>query len=201
MTQPRPFADRIAATCADVAANFTALRDHADTVSAMAEAVIAALRTGHTVFFCGNGGSAADSQHLAAELLGRYRLNRAPLPAIALTVDTSALTAIGNDFGFDDIFERQLRGLARRGDVLVALSTSGNSPNVMNAVRAAREMGVTVLGLTGGSGGELREAADIALVVPAQRTDRIQEMHIACGHLICEVVEEAMVGGESLHRG
>lgn len=112
MTQPRPFADRIAATCADVAANFTALRDHADTVSAMAEAVIAALRTGHTVFFCGNGGSAADSQHLAAELLGRYRLNRAPLPAIALTVDTSALTAIGNDFGFDDIFERQLRGLA-----------------------------------------------------------------------------------------
>jgi D-sedoheptulose 7-phosphate isomerase len=201
MTQPTPFADRAAATFSDIAANFIALRDHAGTVGAMAEAVIAALTAGNTIYFCGNGGSAADSQHLAAELLGRYRLDRAPLPAVALTVDTSALTAIGNDFGFDEVFERQLRGLARRGDVLVALTTSGNSPNVMKAVHAARAMGVTVLGLTGGSGGALKEASDIALVVPAQRTDRIQEMHIACGHMICEMVEEAMVDGNAARQG
>lgn len=192
MTSPDDTAARAAATFESIAAHFTALRDHAGTVAAMADAVTAALKAGRTVFFCGNGGSAADSQHLAAELLGRYRLDRAPLPAVALTVDTSALTAIGNDFGFDDIFARQLRGLARRGDVLVALSTSGNSPNVMRAVEAAQAIGVTVLGFTGGGGGRLAAEADIALTVPASRTDRIQEMHIACGHLICEVVEEAL---------
>lgn len=194
-TGSSPFARRAAETFAAIADNFRALDAHAGTVAAMAEAVTAALRAGNTIFFCGNGGSAADSQHLAAELLGRYRLDRAPLPAVALTVDTSALTAIGNDFGFDDIFARQLRGLGKRGDVLVALTTSGNSPNVMKAVAAAREMGVTVLGFTGGSGGALKDASDIALVVPASRTDRIQEMHIACGHLICELVEETLAAG------
>ncbi len=194
-TGSSPFARRATETFAAIAENFRALDAHAGTVAAMAEAVTAALRAGNTVFFCGNGGSAADSQHLAAELLGRYRLDRAPLPAVALTVDTSALTAIGNDFGFDDIFARQLRGLGKRGDVLVALTTSGNSPNVMKAVAAAREMGVTVLGFTGGGGGALKDASDIALVVPASRTDRIQEMHIACGHLICELVEETLAAG------
>lgn len=195
MTADRsPHARRAAETFAAIADNFRALDACAETVGAMAEAVVAALKAGNTVFFCGNGGSAADCQHLAAELLGRYRLDRAPLPAVALTVDTSALTAIGNDFGFDDVFARQLRGLAKTGDVLFALSTSGNSPNVMKAVEAAREKGVTVLGFTGGAGGRLKDESDIALVVPATRTDRIQEMHIACGHLICEVVEEAMAG-------
>lgn len=195
MTSPSDSAARVAATCESIAAHFTALRDHAGTVAAMAETVTAALKAGGTVFFCGNGGSAADSQHLAAELLGRYRLDRAPLAAVALTVDTSALTAIGNDFGFDDVFARQLGGLGRRGDVLVALTTSGNSPNVLRAVAQAKDMGVTVLGFTAGTGGALAAAADICLTVPAGRTDRAQEMHIACGHMICEMVEEAMAGG------
>ncbi|WP_114395709.1 D-sedoheptulose-7-phosphate isomerase [Oleisolibacter albus] len=175
----------------DSAANFTALAGMAPQVAAAAERMIASIRAGGKVMFCGNGGSAADAQHLATELLGRYLRNRPALPALALTTDSSALTAIGNDFGFVDVFARQLRGLGRSGDLLVAITTSGNSPNVLEAVKAAREMGIGVIGLTGQGGGALRDACDLCLCVPSAHTPRIQEMHIAVGHLLCELVENA----------
>jgi len=184
--------DRIRRAFMDGAANFTALAARADQVAAAADLLVQALRRGNTVLFCGNGGSAADSQHLAAELSGRYLRDRAPLAAIALTVDSSALTAIGNDYGFDQVFARQLRGLGRPGDVLVAISTSGNSPNVLAAIATAREMGITVVGLTGQTGGSMAGLCDRCLCVPSTLTPRIQEMHIAVGHLLCELVEDAL---------
>jgi D-sedoheptulose 7-phosphate isomerase len=150
------------------------------------------LRGGGKVLFCGNGGSAADAQHLAAELMGRFLRDRAPLAAVALTVDTSALTAIGNDYAFDEVFARQLRGLGRPGDALVAISTSGNSANVLKALAVAREAGIVTVGLTGASGGRMAGLCDLCIRVPATRTDRIQEMHIAVGHLICGLVEDAL---------
>ena len=143
--------------------------------------------------FCGNGGSAADSQHLAAELVGRFAREREPLAAISLTVDSSAITAIGNDYGYDHVFERQLRGIGRAGDALVAISTSGQSANVVSAARAARQMGVAVVALTGRSGGALATLADVAISVPATRADSVQELHIAVGHMICDLVEERMM--------
>ena len=154
--------------------------------------IIEALRSGNTIMFCGNGGSAADAQHLAAELIGRYKLDRAPLPALALTVDTSALTAIANDYSFDDIFARQVRGIGRANDVLIAISTSGTSPNVLRAIEAAREKGITTIGLTGQSGGRMRQLCDICVSVPSDQTNHIQEMHIAIGHMICGVVEQRL---------
>jgi phosphoheptose isomerase len=150
------------------------------------------LRDGHKVLVVGNGGSAADAQHLAAELLGRFGRERSPFPAIALTTDTSVLTAIGNDYGFDTVFARQVQALAQPGDVLIALSTSGRSPNVINAVRAARSAGAATVALTGGGGGELAPSADIGIVVPSAQTARIQEIHIAVVHILCELVESSM---------
>jgi D-sedoheptulose 7-phosphate isomerase len=144
--------------------------------------------------FCGNGGSAADAQHLAAELIGRYKLDRAPLPALALTVDTSALTAIANDYSFDEIFARQVRGIGRANDVLIAISTSGTSSNVLRAIEAAREKGITTIGLTGQSGGRMRQLCDICVSVPSDQTNHIQEMHIAIGHMICGAVEQRLFG-------
>ncbi|MFM2044233.1 MAG: phosphoheptose isomerase [Pseudomonadota bacterium] len=173
------------------AENFTRLADQADRIADAADRITAALKAGAKVMFCGNGGSAADAQHLAAELLGRYLLNRPALAAVALTTDSSALTAIGNDFGFDQVFSRQVAGLGRAGDVLVALSTSGNSPNVLAAVETARDLGITTIGLTGTRGGALAERCDLCLCVPSDHTPRIQEMHIAVGHLLCELVEVA----------
>jgi D-sedoheptulose 7-phosphate isomerase len=151
-----------------------------------AEAVIAALESGGTVYFCGNGGSAADAQHLAAELAGRYLLDRPALPAVALSTNTSAVTAIGNDFGFEQVFSRQLEGLGTPGDVLVAISTSGNSANVLRAVESAR------VGMTGAGGGRLARRCDVALRTPSDSTPRIQEGHIALGHALCELVERAL---------
>lgn len=184
--------DRIAAALHESADNFRKLADQAPLIAAVADRVTAAILGGGKVMLCGNGGSAADSQHIAAELLGRFVLDRRPLPAIALTVDTSALTAIGNDFGFDEVFSRQVLGLGRPGDVLLALSTSGNSRNVLAAVEAARGIGVYVVGLTGAGGGRMAGLCDVCIRVPSTVTARIQEMHIAVGHLVCELAEEAL---------
>jgi D-sedoheptulose 7-phosphate isomerase len=151
-----------------------------------------ALSSGAKLLFCGNGGSAADAQHAAAELTGRFRRERRALAAIALTADSSALTAIGNDYGFDAIFSRQVEALGRRGDVLVAISTSGNSANVLNAVEKAAEIGVQTVGLTGMDGGKLAKLADVAIVVPALETERIQEVHIFLLHCLCAAIEEKM---------
>ena len=145
------------------------------------------------IMFCGNGGSAADAQHLAAEFMGRFLVDRKPLPALSLTVDTSAITAIGNDYGFDKVFSRQLRGIGQSGDILVAISTSGNSVNVIDAIQSAREKDITTIGLTGNGGGQLADLCDVSIVVQAVQTNHIQEMHIVIGHLLCAIVEKQMV--------
>jgi phosphoheptose isomerase len=161
-----------------------------------AEAISESLSAGGKVLVFGNGGSAADAQHIAAEFVGRFERERSALPAVALTTDTSALTSIGNDYGFEEVFARQLRALGRAGDVAIGISTSGRSSNVLNAVRAAAELGVKTIALTGGSGGQLADACDIAVVVPASNTARIQELRIAIGHIICELVENEPTIGE-----
>ncbi|PZQ80084.1 MAG: phosphoheptose isomerase [Ancylobacter novellus] len=161
-------------------------------VEQTADAWMGALRNGGKVIFCGNGGSAADAQHLAAELMGRFLLDRDPLPALSLTVDTSALTAIGNDYGYEQVFARQLRGIGRRGDVLVGLSTSGNSANVVKAFEAARELGIITVGLTGEGGGKMAALSDILVAVPHKQANHIQEAHITLGHLICALVETTL---------
>jgi D-sedoheptulose 7-phosphate isomerase len=147
------------------------------------------LSRGGKLLFCGNGGSAGDSQHLASEFVGRFVAERRPLPAIALSTDSSALTAIGNDYGFDQVFERPLRALGARGDVLVGISTSGRSPNVWRAMQAARELGLRTVGLLGRDGGTIAGLCEVALVVPDQVTARIQEAHIFLGHVLCAEVE------------
>lgn len=167
--------------------------ESAATVAALAEALITTLRAGGKVLFCGNGGSAAQAQHFAAELTGRYLRERRALPGISLTTDTSALTAIGNDYRFDEVFRRQLEALACRGDALVALSTSGNSPDVILAAQAARSKGVVVLAFTGQNGGELVKHADLSLRVPSFDTPVVQEMHLAVGHVLCDLIERALV--------
>ena len=148
-----------------------------------------ALEKGRKILICGNGGSAADSQHMAAECVGRFVKERQSLPALALTVDTSLLTAVGNDYGFDCVFSRQVEGLGQEGDVLIAISTSGNSANVVKAVKTAKEKGIYVITLTGENGGILAKESDLCLAVPSQVTARIQEMHIMIIHMICEVAE------------
>lgn len=192
MLAPKTHNETILAHFRTAQDNFRKLEQQADLVAAAADAMIAALRNGNKVLFCGNGGSAADSQHLAAELMGRYLRDRKPLPALALTVDTSALTAIGNDYGYAEVFARQLRGIGAKGDVLVGLSTSGNSENVVKAVEAAKAMGIHTIALTGQGGGKLAAIADLCLAVPSGKTNEIQEMHIAIGHLVCGLVEEAV---------
>ena len=152
-------------------------------------AIAGSLSEGHKVMFCGNGGSAADSQHLAAELTGRFVKDRPPLAAIALSTDSSALTCIANDYSFADVFLRQLQALGREGDCLVGISTSGNSDNVQRAMVAAREADITTVGLLGRDGGKIREFCDIAIIVPSDVTARIQEAHIIIGHTLCGVIE------------
>ena len=161
-------------------------------VAAAAEAMIACFEGGGTVYFCGNGGSAADAQHLACEFAGRYLVDRPGLPAIALSTNTSSLTSIGNDFGFDVVFSRQLEGLGTPGDVLVALTTSGGSPNVLRAVETAHTLGMIVIGFTGLKGKAFAARCDHALVTPHALTPRVQEGHIAMGHALCQVVERAL---------
>jgi len=163
--------------------------EQVDAIGRAGDAIVAAFRQGNKLLLFGNGGSAADAQHLAAEFVGRYVAERAPLPAIALTTDSSALTAIGNDYGFEQVFVRQIRALGRRGDVAIAISTSGRSRNVILGIEAAREAGLATIALTGGDGSSLAPIVDVAIVVPSTTTARIQECHIAIGHVLCEYVD------------
>jgi D-sedoheptulose 7-phosphate isomerase len=169
-----------------------ALLGQALTICHVAEAWRDALQAGNKVIFFGNGGSAADAQHLECELAGRFYLDRRALPAVALTVNSSSLTAIGNDFGFEQVFARQLAGLGVAGDVLVAISTSGRSPNVVAAIEVAHQRGLTVIGMTGLKGGDFAALCDLALIAPSDSTPRVQEGHIAMGHVLCELVERAL---------
>ncbi|MDD4085313.1 MAG: D-sedoheptulose 7-phosphate isomerase, partial [Acidaminococcaceae bacterium] len=145
---------------------------------------------GHKIMFCGNGGSAADAQHWAAEIVGRFKKERRGMPAIALTVDTSVLTAIANDYGYERVFSRQVEALGNEGDVLVALSTSGNSPNVLAAVEEAKDKGIKTIGMTAAGGGKMAEICDVCLTIPDKVTARAQEMHSLIGHILCEIVED-----------
>jgi len=183
------------AFAASIDAKRAFLKSGAPALTAAIELVAAALRDGHKLLLFGNGGSAADAQHIAAEFVNRYRIERPPLPAIALTTDSSALTSIGNDYAFADIFAKQVLALGRPGDVALAISTSGNAANVLRAVRACKRKGVRVVALTGGSGGKLAPLADIVLCVNATtETARIQETHILIAHVLCEQVDQILFG-------
>jgi len=170
------------------------LRKNLPKIVQSAQIIIEAFKNQHKVFFCGNGGSAADSQHIAAEFVGRFQKERKAWPAIALTTDTSALTALGNDYSFDIVFSRQLEALGQKGDVLVAISTSGNSKNVLEAVKKAKSIGVSTIGVTGGNGGALAACCDVAIVAASSKTARIQESHLCIFHSICELVENTLTG-------
>jgi D-sedoheptulose 7-phosphate isomerase len=161
-------------------------------VAKVSEVLIKALRQGNKALLFGNGGSAADAQHIAAELVGRFGFDRPALPALALSVNTSCVTAIGNDYGFDQVFSRQIEAIARPGDVAIGITTSGKSPNVLRAVTAARKIGLHTVGLTGRSGGKLKECVDHCICVPSDETPRIQECHILVGHIISELVEDEL---------
>jgi D-sedoheptulose 7-phosphate isomerase len=163
-------------------------------VEGMADTIIGALRSGKRLYLCGNGGSAADAQHIAGEFIGRFLIERAPVPCVALTTDTSVLTCLSNDYAFDIVFERQVAALMEAGDVLLAISTSGNSPNVLKAVAAARELGGKVLGFAGSGGGRLAEAADLCVVAETEGSPRAQELHITALHALCELVEKGCFG-------
>lgn len=172
---------------------FTALSGNIPEIEKAVAMCVAAVRAGNKIMFCGNGGSAADAQHLAAELVGRYKKDRRALAGLALTTDTSNLTAVGNDYGYDVVFSRQVEGLGRPGDVLYAISTSGNSRNVVLAMEQARKMNIRTIALTGADGGAMKPLADVAICVPAKVSNHIQEMHIAVGHLICGYIENTAV--------
>lgn len=175
---------------------FNLLASLATSVQAAARTAASSINAGNKLMFCGNGGSAADAQHLAAELVGRLVRDRRALPGLALSTDSSALTCIGNDFGFDEVFARQVEGLGRAGDVLIAISTSGNSPNVVRAVEVAKPMGIYTVGFLGRDGGKLAPLVDLPLVVPSDETARIQEAHIFLGHVMCALIEKELgVGG------
>lgn len=192
-SQPLPSPAAIAAA---------ALHAHAEVVAALppllpavaelATRLVETLRRDGRILLCGNGGSAADAQHLAAELVGRFLCDRRPFPALALTTDTSVLTAVANDIGYAEVFARQVLALGRPGDLLIAISTSGNSPSVLRAAEVARQHRLTVAGLTGHTGGKLRPLCDLCLCVPSESTPRIQEMHILIGHILCEVAERLL---------
>ena len=157
-------------------------------ISALA---IQTLKNGKKILLCGNGGSAADAQHIAAELTGRYKKERKGLNAISLSTDTSALTAIGNDYGYEYIFSRQVEAIAQKGDLLIGISTSGNSANIINAFKEAKEIGCVCIGFTGRDGGAMKQLCDVCLIIPSIDTARIQEMHILCGHTMCELIESS----------
>jgi len=169
-------------------------RELSGRIAEVAEMVIRTFDAGGKLFFCGNGGSAADAQHLATEYVVRFRRNRRPLPAIALTTDTSLLTAASNDFGFEHVFARQIRALARAGDIVFLHSTSGRSPNLLEAARAARDVDARTVALLAGDGGPLRDMVDVAIVIPTDNGAHAQELHLAIGHAICDIVESRLVG-------
>ena len=162
-----------------------------DRVEIATQLCINSLKNGGKILIFGNGGSAADAQHIAAEMVGRYKVERKGLPAIALTTDTSALTSIGNDYGFNHVFDRQVEALANKGDVVIGISTGGSSDNVISALKLAKEMGCKTIGFSGRDGGEMNTVCDVNLIVPAEDTPRIQEMHIVIGHTICHLIDQA----------
>lgn len=187
--------ERVSEALRELAELATTVADEgAGEVAAVASRVAGTLREGGRIFYCGNGGSAADSQHLAAEYVVRFRRERRPLPALALTTDTSVLTAGANDYGFEHVFERQIRALGRPGDLLFLHSTSGESENLLVAADAARESGITTVALLAKGGGRLRERVDVALVLPTDVGARAQEVQLAVGHAICDLVEEELAG-------
>ncbi|SEW41854.1 D-sedoheptulose-7-phosphate isomerase [Chitinophaga arvensicola] len=165
-----------------------------NTIKIVADTITHSLQTDHKILFCGNGGSAADAQHLAAEFSGRFYKDRLPLYAEALHCNTSYMTAVGNDYGYDQVYARILRGIGRSGDVLVAISTSGNSANILEAMKVAREQGMIIVSMTGSTGGKMKEGSDYLINIPSADTPRIQEAHITVGHIICEIVENNLFG-------
>jgi len=169
-----------------------------NTIREVADECIAAYRRGNRVLLAGNGGSAADAQHIAAEFVSRYAFDRPGLASIAFTTDTSMLTAISNDYGYEQVFRRQLEANGRQGDVFFGISTSGNSPNVLNALRRAREIGIVTVGLTGQGGMKMQSLCDYCLQVPSMKTPRIQESHIMIGHIICGIVEDTLFGEQEI---
>ncbi|MBM3248921.1 MAG: D-sedoheptulose 7-phosphate isomerase [Candidatus Omnitrophica bacterium] len=173
-----------------IAVKESVLKNNIDEIVKIAESVIGCLKKGNKVILFGNGGSAADSQHIAAELVGRFQKERRGLAAIALTANTSILTAIGNDYGFDEVFSRQVEAIAQNGDLVIGISTSGQAKNVISGITKAKQMGLKTIGLTGTDGGELVKIVDIGLVVSSKVTARIQEAHIMIAHIICELVEK-----------
>lgn len=178
-----------------IASSLQQLADDAEllaTIQQVADACIAALRSDNKILFAGNGGSAADAQHLAGELVSRFNYDRPGLAAFALTTDTSILTAIGNDYGFERLFARQVEAVGRRGDVFIGISTSGNSPNILAGLASARERGLVTVGLTGRSGGRMVAGCDLCIQVPAAETPRIQECHIVVGHIVCGLIESQL---------
>jgi D-sedoheptulose 7-phosphate isomerase len=172
-------------------------REHADRIVEVAGLLAAAFREGHKVLLFGNGGSATDAAHIAAEFVGRYKRERIPLAAIALATDIAAITCIANDYGYDELFARQIRAHGRKGDIAIAISTSGNSANVLKGVAAARECGMITVGWTGGTGGQLAALVEYPFVVPSPVTARIQESHITLGHVLCELAEDQLLGHAS----
>lgn len=165
------------------------IRDNTPNIIFLAEKITQSFTSDRKLMLCGNGGSAADAQHIATEFVNRFLLERPPLPAIALTTDTSIITSVGNDYTFEEVFSKQVKAIGMEGDILLAISTSGNSANVLAAVEAAKNLGIFTAGLTGGDGGKLATLADLALVVKSDTTPRIQETHILVGHMICQLVD------------
>lgn len=184
--------DKVLSAIASHQAAAAALAADPSAIRAIAEALAAAALAGGRILICGNGGSAADSQHIAGEFVGRFKKERRAIAAIALTTDTSILTCLGNDYGFDRVFERQVEALGRPGDVLLAISTSGSSPNVLRAAVKARELGLQVIGFFGKKGGDILPHCGLAFLAPETDTPRVQEMHILAAHIICELVEDAV---------
>jgi len=188
----------IRAQIADSAATKQAILENQElinTIMNVAKACVEVYRHGKKTLLAGNGGSAADAQHIAAELVGRYGFDRPSIPSLALTTDTSNLTAIGNDYGYDKVFSRQLEGMAQEGDLFIGISTSGNSQNIINAFESAKDRGVTTVALVGRDGGKMAAMADYAIIVPSNATPRIQESHILIGHILCDIIEKELFGG------
>lgn len=193
MSSAKDLFDKAFSAHTEAFASLPQLKPH---LIAAADAAADAIRNGGKLLFCGNGGSAGDAQHLAAELIGRLVRDRRPLPGLALSTDSSALTCVANDFGYEEVFARQVEGLGRPGDALIAISTSGNSENVIRAVRVAKPMGITTIGFLGRKGGVLGPLVDLPILVAAEETARIQEAHIFLGHVMCAMIEQALgVGG------
>ena len=168
------------------------LSNSVGTITKIATMAVDALRDGHSLYFMGNGGSAADAQHISGELVGRYKKDRKSLPALALTTDTSVLTAISNDFGYEYCFEKQVEAFVKNGDVVFGLSTSGNSTNIINALKLAGKIGAKTIGFTGRDGGMIKDIVDVCLMVPSSETPRIQECHITVGHILCSIIENEL---------